>query len=204
MPHVPITTLAGIASLTDCEWHTDVFQTHCHSSVSSSSVKCQAEIFCLNRCKFVIAIAYSVYCLIFPLLFYDHVSCVAHTCFSPCLSLFLIFISSPPHLCPFNRLPLFVSVLNQLPLPSPLPATTTKSLLYNGRIAEEVTCLLGCRDENLASQLAHGLNQVSTEHMWVYTRKCQYGKNCVLIHNREKSHEATPLPENGWAVSVRA
>lgn len=60
-----------------------------------------------------------------------------------------------------------VSVLNQLPLPSPLPATTTKSLLYNGRIAEEVTCLLGCRDENLASQLAHGLNQVSTEHMWV-------------------------------------
>ncbi|XP_049906509.1 nipped-B-like protein A isoform X2 [Epinephelus moara] len=56
-------------------------------------------------------------------------------------------------------------LLNQLPLPSPLPATTTKSLLYNGRIAEEVTCLLGCRDENLASQLAHGLNQVSTEHI---------------------------------------
>ncbi|XP_034090826.1 nipped-B-like protein A isoform X4 [Gymnodraco acuticeps] len=56
-------------------------------------------------------------------------------------------------------------LLNQLPLPSPLPATTTKSLLYNGRIAEEVTCLLGCRDENLASQLAHGLNQVSTEYI---------------------------------------
>ncbi|XP_060894850.1 nipped-B-like protein A isoform X2 [Labrus mixtus] len=56
-------------------------------------------------------------------------------------------------------------LLNQLPLPSPLPATTTKSLLYNGRIAEEVTCLLGLRDENLASQLAHGLNQVSTEHI---------------------------------------
>ncbi|XP_047447655.1 nipped-B-like protein A isoform X2 [Mugil cephalus] len=56
-------------------------------------------------------------------------------------------------------------LLNQLPLPSPLPATTTKSLLYNGRIAEEVTCLLGCRDETLASQLAHGLNQVSTEHI---------------------------------------
>ncbi|XP_022054799.1 nipped-B-like protein A isoform X2 [Acanthochromis polyacanthus] len=56
-------------------------------------------------------------------------------------------------------------LLNQLPLPSPLPATTTKSLLYNGRIAEEVNCLLGCRDENLASQLAHGLNQVSTEHI---------------------------------------
>ncbi|XP_072243922.1 nipped-B-like protein A isoform X1 [Leuresthes tenuis] len=56
-------------------------------------------------------------------------------------------------------------LLNQLPLPSPLPATTTKSLLFNGRIAEEVTCLLGCQDENLASQLAHGLNQVSTEHI---------------------------------------
>ncbi|XP_056888112.1 nipped-B-like protein A isoform X4 [Takifugu flavidus] len=56
-------------------------------------------------------------------------------------------------------------LLNQLPLPSPLPATTTKSLLYNGRIAEDVSCLLGCRDENLASQLAHSLNQVSTEHI---------------------------------------
>ncbi|XP_076010235.1 nipped-B-like protein B isoform X5 [Genypterus blacodes] len=56
-------------------------------------------------------------------------------------------------------------LLNQLPLPSPLPATTTKSLLYNGRIAEDVNCLLACRDENLASQLAHGLNQVSTEHI---------------------------------------
>lgn len=58
-------------------------------------------------------------------------------------------------------------VLNQLPLPSPLPATTTKSLLYNGRIAEEVSCLLSRRDDTLVSQLAHSLNQVSTEHMWV-------------------------------------
>ncbi|KAJ8401576.1 hypothetical protein AAFF_G00378930 [Aldrovandia affinis] len=56
-------------------------------------------------------------------------------------------------------------LLNQLPLPSPLPATTTKSLLYNGRIAEEVSCLLACRDETLVSQLAHSLNQVSTEHI---------------------------------------
>ncbi|CAB1352907.1 unnamed protein product, partial [Coregonus sp. 'balchen'] len=39
------------------------------------------------------------------------------------------------------------------------------SLLYNGRIAEEVNCLLACRDENLVSQLAHSLNQVSTEHI---------------------------------------
>uniref|UniRef100_A0A803XX21 Nipped-B protein n=1 Tax=Meleagris gallopavo TaxID=9103 RepID=A0A803XX21_MELGA len=56
-------------------------------------------------------------------------------------------------------------LLNQLPLPSPLPATTTKSLLFNGRIAEEVNCLLACRDENLVSQLVHSLNQVSTDHM---------------------------------------
>ncbi|XP_015229807.1 PREDICTED: nipped-B-like protein isoform X4 [Cyprinodon variegatus] len=56
-------------------------------------------------------------------------------------------------------------LLNQLPLPSPLPATTAKSLLFNSKIAEEVNRLLGCRDESLASQLAHGLNQVSTEHI---------------------------------------
>ncbi|XP_043932364.1 nipped-B-like protein [Protopterus annectens] len=56
-------------------------------------------------------------------------------------------------------------LLNQLPLPSPLPATTTKSLLFNGRIAEEVNCLLNCRDESLVSQLAHSLNQVSTDHI---------------------------------------
>ncbi|XP_034047622.1 nipped-B-like protein B [Thalassophryne amazonica] len=56
-------------------------------------------------------------------------------------------------------------LLNQLPLPSPLPATTAKSLLYNGRISEEVSSLLVCRDENLVNQLAHSLNQVSTEHI---------------------------------------
>ena len=48
---------------------------------------------------------------------------------------------------------------------APLPATTAKSLLYNGRISEEVSSLLVCRDENLVTQLAHSLNQVSTEHM---------------------------------------
>ncbi|KAB0369668.1 hypothetical protein FD755_018661 [Muntiacus reevesi] len=56
-------------------------------------------------------------------------------------------------------------ILNQLPLPSPLPATTTKSLLFNARIAEEVNCLLACRDDNLVSQLVHSLNQVSTDHI---------------------------------------
>ncbi|XP_053448086.1 nipped-B-like protein isoform X3 [Nycticebus coucang] len=56
-------------------------------------------------------------------------------------------------------------LLNQLPLPSPLPATTTKSLLFNARIAEEVNCLLACRDDSLVSQLVHSLNQVSTDHI---------------------------------------
>uniref|UniRef100_A0AAY4CAB0 Nipped-B protein n=1 Tax=Denticeps clupeoides TaxID=299321 RepID=A0AAY4CAB0_9TELE len=56
-------------------------------------------------------------------------------------------------------------LLNQLPLPSPLPATTTKSLLYNGNIAKEVSCLLACRDETLVAQLSQSLNQVSTEHI---------------------------------------
>lgn len=56
-------------------------------------------------------------------------------------------------------------LLNQLPLPSPHPATTTKSLLYNGSIAEKVTCLLGCQDESLVSQLCQSLGQVSTEHI---------------------------------------
>jgi len=64
--------------------------------------------------------------------------------------------------------------LNQLPLPSPLPATTTKSLLFNGRIAEEVNCLLACRDENLVSQLIHSLNQVSTDHMYVFCTSILY------------------------------
>ncbi|XP_078071403.1 nipped-B-like protein isoform X7 [Mustelus asterias] len=56
-------------------------------------------------------------------------------------------------------------LLNQLPLPSPLPATTTKSLLFGGRIAEDVNCLMGCRDESLVTQLVHSLSQVSTDHI---------------------------------------
>uniref|UniRef100_A0AAR2LL27 Nipped-B protein n=1 Tax=Pygocentrus nattereri TaxID=42514 RepID=A0AAR2LL27_PYGNA len=56
-------------------------------------------------------------------------------------------------------------LLNQLPLPSPLPGTTTKSLLYSVRVVEEVERLLACRDDALAAQLAGGLAQVSTEHI---------------------------------------
>lgn len=65
-----------------------------------------------------------------------------------------------------NALTLFLcAVLNQLPLPSPLPGTSTKSLLYSGRVADEVNRLMDCRDETLVSQIASGLSQVSTEHM---------------------------------------
>lgn len=137
-----------------------MFQIHCHSfcSVSSSGVKCQAKIYCLNTCKYAVGKTYYVYCLVYFLL-----STFLQLRVLYCSRLFLTLCLF--YLCHFHHLSLLVSVLNQLPLPSPLPATTTKSLLYNGRIAEEVTCLLGCRDENLASQLAHGLNQVSTEHM---------------------------------------
>ncbi|XP_051552283.1 nipped-B-like protein A [Myxocyprinus asiaticus] len=56
-------------------------------------------------------------------------------------------------------------LLNQLPLPSPLPGTTTKSLLYSGHVAEEVGRLMGCRDETLVSQIASGLSQVSSERI---------------------------------------
>lgn len=109
MPHVPITTLAGIASLTDCK---------CNNRT--------LEILKTNNC----------YTLLFIL-----------------------------HTTRFLLLSMIVPVLNQLPLPSPLPATTAKSLLYNGRISEEVGTLLVSRDESLVTQLAQSLNQVSTEHM---------------------------------------
>lgn len=78
------------------------------------------------------------------------------------ISLYPASFHFPPSL---TCLSINLLVLNQLPLPSPLPATTAKSLLYNGRISEEVSNLLVCRDENLVTQLAHSLNQVSTEHM---------------------------------------
>lgn len=138
-------------------------------------------------------IAHCVSCLVLcSVLLYNHLSC--HACFS-CL----IFISLPSaSVLSIISLSL-VSVLNQLPLPSPLPATTTKSLLYNGRIAEEVTCLLGCRDENLASQLAHGLNQVSTEHMWVFRWNCISDKIVSWsITESQTLYKAAHLPENRW------
>lgn len=73
MPHVPITTLAGIASLTDCEWNSAVFQKHCESFFCWLLLKCQAETFCLNRCEFAAAEALSRHfvgseqlCLVLP------------------------------------------------------------------------------------------------------------------------------------------
>lgn len=119
MPHVPITTLAGIASLTDRK--------------------------CSNTTVSKVALRLN-----------DPVA-IEHVCGETLLFLsatHILFITFRPFL-----------VLNQLPLPSPLPATTAKSLLYNGRISEEVGTLLVSRDETLVTQLAQSLNQVSTEHM---------------------------------------
>lgn len=60
------------------------------------------------------------------------------------------------------------NLLNHLPLPSPLPATTTRGFLYSSGVAADVFGLLASQDEKLVSQLAHGLSQVSTENMWVF------------------------------------
>uniref|UniRef100_A0A8C4QTF3 Uncharacterized protein n=1 Tax=Eptatretus burgeri TaxID=7764 RepID=A0A8C4QTF3_EPTBU len=56
-------------------------------------------------------------------------------------------------------------LLSELPLPSPLPATTTKSLLFSPRISDDATRLLSLREEGLVSQLCHALSQVSTDHI---------------------------------------
>lgn len=145
---------------------TAVFQTHCHCfcfiffPCKMPSWKILSKQMWICNCDglflpYLSTFLYfpSIMCPVLLMLFLTLSVCLSHPYFFT------------PHLWSFHHPSLLVSVLNQLPLPSPLPATTTKSLLYNGRIAEEVTCLLGCRDENLASQLAHGLNQVSTEHM---------------------------------------
>ncbi|XP_078477433.1 nipped-B-like protein, partial [Lampetra planeri] len=58
-------------------------------------------------------------------------------------------------------------LLNELPLPSPLPATTNKSLLFSPRVAEDAARLLSCREDALVAQLCHALAQVSTEHIEV-------------------------------------
>ncbi|KAJ3605199.1 hypothetical protein NHX12_027249 [Muraenolepis orangiensis] len=52
-----------------------------------------------------------------------------------------------------------------LPLPSPYPATTTRSFLYSARVSAAVLHLMAGHesDEKLVSQLAHGLSQVSTQ-----------------------------------------
>lgn len=97
---------------------------------------------------------------------FSHISKVMFNLFPK--QLYVLFFSYPTYLnFPPNLtcLSIILLVLNQLPLPSPLPATSAKSLLYNGRISEEVGSLLVCRDENLVTQLAQSLNQVSTEHM---------------------------------------
>lgn len=105
---------------------------------------------------------------------------------------------------PFSFL---ITVLNQLPLPSPLPATTTKSLLFNGRIAEEVNCLLACRDENLVSQLVHSLNQVSTDHMYVFwtsavSDNCPYSLKSKLTGLRRMFVRIWKLEHAGFLLGL--
>ena len=59
-----------------------------------------------------------------------------------------------------------VSVLPELPLPTPLPHTiNNKSLLYNQQIADEARRLLGSGDHKIVGQLLSALKQTSTDHM---------------------------------------
>jgi len=59
-----------------------------------------------------------------------------------------------------------VSVLPEMPLPSPLPQTlSNKSLLFHPRVAEEAQILLSVRDDALVPQLIQSLVQTSADHM---------------------------------------
>jgi cohesin loading factor subunit SCC2 len=60
----------------------------------------------------------------------------------------------------------YVSVLPEMPLPSPLPQTlSNKSLLFHPRVAEEAQILLSVRDDALVPQLIQSLVQTSADHM---------------------------------------
>lgn len=59
-----------------------------------------------------------------------------------------------------------LSVLPEMPLPTPSPQTlSNKSLLFHPRVAEEAQNLLGVRDEVLVPQLVSSLEKTSAEHM---------------------------------------
>lgn len=60
----------------------------------------------------------------------------------------------------------YVAVLPEMPLPSPLPQTlSNKSLLFHPRVAEEAQILLSVRDDALVPQLIQSLVQTSADHM---------------------------------------
>jgi len=60
----------------------------------------------------------------------------------------------------------YVTVLPEMPLPSPLPQTlSNKSLLFHPRVAEEAQILLSVRDDALVPQLIQSLVQTSADHM---------------------------------------
>ncbi|KAL8600999.1 hypothetical protein ACOMHN_030656 [Nucella lapillus] len=56
-------------------------------------------------------------------------------------------------------------LLPELPLPTPLPHTVKKSLLYNKKVSEDAQRVLANADEGLAQQLLHALQQTSTAHI---------------------------------------
>lgn len=62
-------------------------------------------------------------------------------------------------------LPVSLTVLTELPLPSPLPPTFNKSLFSSPELAEEAAKLLSTQDENLLPQLIHALGQANTDCM---------------------------------------
>lgn len=56
-------------------------------------------------------------------------------------------------------------LLPEMPLPTPLPQTLNKSLLFHPRVAEEAQILLSVRDDNLVPQLILSLSQTSADHI---------------------------------------
>ncbi|XP_076440937.1 nipped-B-like protein A isoform X2 [Babylonia areolata] len=56
-------------------------------------------------------------------------------------------------------------LLPELPLPTPLPHTVNKSLLFNKKVTEDAQRFLSSADEGLAQQLLHALQQTSTSHI---------------------------------------
>ncbi|XP_076056049.1 nipped-B-like protein A isoform X2 [Oratosquilla oratoria] len=69
-------------------------------------------------------------------------------------------------------------LLPELPLPSPSTSSSSRSLLFHPRVAEEAQRLLTCQDDTLLTQLAQSLAHTSAQHIEL---KEQYaGSDSVL------------------------